>query len=351
MAAVAAPDLAVLQPHPPPPLLHPSRVILAGHKLETSTDGTTWKTVAEGKGSGTATRITFAPVRAKLFPDHANGGDARRSALDHPASAALRAGERTAGGAPIMSGPCSGLEENKFMATRREFMAASAAEAAAIAARPLYAWQGANNKIRMGVIGCGNRAGRVFNSLSRHDDCVFVAGAEVNDARLAGFMTPARQSFNLAMVKDYRRLLERQDIDAVLIGTPDFSHAKIMVDAIAAGKHLYAEKPASNSITRINAMLDAYNKSNRVVQVGTQQRSWDHFIEAKKLMDTGILGVVSHVVICQPNSYARVKEDAQPVPAGLDWDMWQMNAKAIGATPRRAGPAIQAEPTRLPCVV
>ena len=232
------------------------------------------------------------------------------------------------------------------MKSRREFLEVSAAALTVAATRPLFGWQGANDRLRMGVIGCGNRAGRVFNSLARHADCVFVAGAEVNDARLAQFMTPARQSFNLAMVKDYRRLLERRDVDAVLIGTPDFSHAKIMVDAIAAGKDVYVEKPASNSITRINAMLDAYSKSDRVVQVGTQQRSWDHFIEAKKLLDTGVLGVVSHVVICQPNSYARPKEDSQPVPAGLDWDMWQMNAKAIGATPLGA-PDRPFKPTRL----
>ena len=232
------------------------------------------------------------------------------------------------------------------MKSRREFLEVSAAALTVAATRPLFGWQGANDRLRMGVIGCGNRAGRVFNSLARHADCVFVAGAEVNDARLAQFMTPARQSFNLAMVKDYRRLLERRDVDAVLIGTPDFSHAKIMVDAIAAGKDVYVEKPASNSITRINAMLDAYSKSDRVVQVGTQQRSWDHFIEAKKLLDTGVLGVVSHVVICQPNSYARPKEDSQPVPAGLDWDLWQMNAKAIGATPLGA-PDRPFKPTRL----
>ena len=88
------------------------------------------------------------------------------------------------------------------------------------------------------------------------------------------------------MVGDYRRVLDRNDIDAVLIGTPDFSHAKITADALAAGKHVFVEKPIANNIARINMMLDAYNKyPNLVVQVGTQQRSWDHFIEAKSKMD------------------------------------------------------------------
>ena len=202
------------------------------------------------------------------------------------------------------------------MATRREFMAASAAAAAAIAARPLYAWQGANNKIRMGVIGCGNRAGRVFNSLSRHDDCVFVAGAEVNEARLAGFMTPARQSFNLAMVKDYRRLLERQDIDAVLIGTPDFSHAKIMVDALAAGKDVYVEKPISNNIARINTMLDAYNKTNLVVQVGNAAAKLGSLHRSQEAPGHGDARPGHPCLIQQGGNYAPGSRTRRRVPPG-----------------------------------
>jgi predicted dehydrogenase len=121
-------------------------------------------------------------------------------------------------------------------------------------------------------------------------------------------------------------VLDRNDIDAVLIATPDFSHSKITVDALAAGKDVYVEKPASNSIPRINAMLDAYHKTNRVVQVGTQQRSWDHFIEAKKLLDSGVLGQINHVVIQQGGNYAAMKQDPVPVPAGVDWEAWEVDA-------------------------
>jgi predicted dehydrogenase len=218
------------------------------------------------------------------------------------------------------------------MDNRREFLKASAGVLAVAAAKPLFAStarsaarvQGANNRLRMAVIGCGNRAARVFDSFARSQQVQWVAGAEVNQDKLAQFMTPARQTFKLAMETDYRRVLDRNDIDAVLIGTPDFSHSKIFVDAIAAGKDVYTEKPISNSVPRVNAMLDAFTKSDRVVQVGTHQRSWDHFIEAKKLVDSGELGNISHVVIVQPGTYARPKEDVQPVPATLDWNMWQM---------------------------
>src|SRR5205814_3863345 len=107
---------------------------------------------------------------------------------------------------------------------------------------------------------------------------------------------------------DYRRILDRKDVDAVLIGTPDHAHSQITVDALSAAKDVYCEKPASNSIPRVNAMLDAYKKGKQVVQIGTHQRSWDHFAEAKKIVDSGVLGTITHVTIVQPGSYARARE-------------------------------------------
>src|SRR5690606_807589 len=197
----------------------------------------------------------------------------------------------------------SGVSKEKTaMESRRKFLKASAAAIAVAAARPAYALQGANSRVRMAVIGCGNRAGRVFDAFARQSTVQWVAGCEVNQQKLNSFMNPARQTFKLEMADDYRRILERNDVDAVLIGSPDFSHARITIDAIAAGKDVYVEKPASNSVPRINAMLDAYRKGNRVVQVGTQQRSWDHFAEAKKILDAGTIGTVRHVVIQQPGS-------------------------------------------------
>jgi predicted dehydrogenase len=220
------------------------------------------------------------------------------------------------------------------MENRRNFMKASAAALAATATKSAL---GANDKIQMAIIGTGNRGGRVFDSLVRHDDCRFLAAAEVNQARLTQWMTPARQTFKLDTVGDYRKILDRKDIDAVLIATPDHWHSQITIDAIAAGKDVYVEKPASNTVARLNAMLDAYNKGKQIVQVGTQQRSWDHFIEAKKVVDSGDLGTITHVTIVQPGSYSRPKEAEAPVPAGLDWDMWQGPAPRKAFKPSRLG--------------
>ena len=225
------------------------------------------------------------------------------------------------------------------MESRRKFLQISAAALTAAAAKPLFGAgvQGANDRIRMAIIGTGNRGGRVFDSLSRHKDCQFLAAAEVNKAKLDQWMTPARQTFNLKVEGDYRRILERKDIDAVLIATPDHWHSQQLVDAISAGKDVYCEKPASNTIPRLNAMLDAYTKGKQIVQIGTHQRSWDHFIEAKKVVDDGTLGKVTQVVIVQPGWYARPKEAEAPVPEGLDWDMWQGPAPKRPFKPSRLG--------------
>ena len=113
------------------------------------------------------------------------------------------------------------------MQSRRRFLVSTGAAMVAAAARSAYGFQGTNNRRRLAVIGCGNRAGRVFDAFARQNDVQWVAGCEVNDQRLTGFMTPARQTFKLDVVKDYRRILDRKDVDAVLIGTPDFAHARM----------------------------------------------------------------------------------------------------------------------------
>jgi len=225
------------------------------------------------------------------------------------------------------------------MESRRKFLQLSAAALTAAAAKPLMAYgvQGANDRIRMAIIGAGSRGGRVFDSFARQPDCQFLAAAEVNKVKLDSFMTPARQTFNLQVYGDYRRILERKDIDAVLIATPDHWHSQIMIDALSAAKDVYVEKPASNTIARVNAMLDAYKKGKQVVQVGTQQRSWDHFQEAKAFLDGGTLGTITQVVIVQPGSYARSKEPEQAVPQGLDWEGFQGPAPRKPFKPSRLG--------------
>lgn len=131
---------------------------------------------------------------------------------------------------------------------------------------------------------------------------------------------------------DYRKLLAENELDIVLIGTPDHWHALQTVEALKSGAHVYVQKPISVDVAEGDAMVAAARKYNRVVQVGTQRKSTPHLIDAKKnIVDAGLLGKVSHVEMC---CYYHMRHNGpltpQPVPDFLDWEMW------TGPAPMRA---------------
>ena len=207
------------------------------------------------------------------------------------------------------------------MENRRTFLKASAGAAALSRSVP-----GANERIRMGLIGCGTRGGMVSGFHLRHKDCVFVAACDVFQTRLD--QSVARLSELGGGVKvdaygDYRRILDRNDIDAVLVATPDHWHSPITVDACSAGKDVYVEKPISNTIETAQKMVRAARQYNRVVQMGVQQRQGEAFKEACKLVQDGLLGKVTHVLLQYEGGYARTPEPDQDPPAGLNWEMFQ----------------------------
>jgi predicted dehydrogenase len=220
--------------------------------------------------------------------------------------------------------------------TRRQFLGATAGSTI-LSAVPARAWtraQGANDRVRLGVIGCGSRGTQVSKLFLRHPDAQFVAAADVFKTRLDSLIASFNDGPNGATIEpyeDYRRLLDRKDVDAVLIATPDHWHCQIVIDAIAAGKDIYVEKPLSNTVDRAVAALQAYRRSNRVVQLGTQQRSGQHFQEAAQIIQSGELGKITHaVLVFGGNGYGRAPEPETPPPAGLNWDMFQ------GPAPRHA---------------
>jgi predicted dehydrogenase len=123
---------------------------------------------------------------------------------------------------------------------------------------------------------------------------------------------------------DYRKLLSENQLDIVLIGTPDHWHALQMIDAVKAGAHVYVQKPISVDVIEGDAMVAAARKYNRVVQVGTQRKSTPHLIEAKKnIVDAGLLGNIHHVEMC---CYYSMRNNGnppvQPVPEFFDYEMW-----------------------------
>src|SRR5512140_3047153 len=165
------------------------------------------------------------------------------------------------------------------MATRREFIQTTAT---AVAATALSASRvmGANDRVRLGVAGSGERATWVMTHFLKNPEVEVVALCDVWDEAIAKCRKQiANPSRDLKEYKEHNALLERTDIDAVLIGTPDHWHVPVLLDAVAAGKDVYCEKPLTFTIPEGREAIKAARHHNRVVQVGMQQRSGDHYKE------------------------------------------------------------------------
>jgi predicted dehydrogenase len=178
---------------------------------------------------------------------------------------------------------------------RREFLRNGAIALTTAATRPLFAFQGANDRVRMAVIGMGSRSGRVFDSFTRFNDVQFAMGCEVSESKLQGFQGNRPLSQALDVVGDYRRVLDRNDIDAVLVGTPDFSHARITADALAAGKHVFVEKPLAQSLADAEAVVADARDSGRTLMVGHLLEYHPGVERLKELVDSDELGKVHYI--------------------------------------------------------
>lgn len=228
--------------------------------------------------------------------------------------------------------------------TRRKFLdlaGGAAAGGALLASRARVEGRaaGSNDRVRVALIGSGNRGRQVADLfLQNLKDVEYPAACDVYKTKLdqAVQQLSGRQpGTKLDGYEDYRRVLDRKDIDAVHIATPDHWHGQILIDAMSAGKDVYVEKPLSNTVERAVEALRAYKAANRVVQLGTQQRSGPHFQEAAKIVQDGQLGKVTHAVIQFPGSgYGTPPEPVAPVPDGLNWPMFEGPA---GRHPFKAG--------------
>lgn len=218
--------------------------------------------------------------------------------------------------------------------TRRRFIDLTAGTTllAATSFRGRLGAQSASSRVRMGLIGAGGRGNQVAGFFLKHPDCQFLAAAEPYKMRLdrtIGALTKAQAGVKVDGYEDYRRILDRSDIDAVLIATPDHWHCPITVEACAAGKDVYVEKPLSNEIAPAWTAVAAARKHNRVVQMGTQQRQGEAFKEAAEIVQSGALGKVTHVILQFQGNYGVAPEPNAPPPEGLNWDLFQ------GPAPKR----------------
>jgi len=177
---------------------------------------------------------------------------------------------------------------------------------------------GANGRIGIGFIGMGRQSKALLQNLLTLSEARFVAVADVN-------LTRAREAatkHDAVAFQDYRRLLERKDVDAIITATPEHWRLLICVGACQAGKDVYAEKPLSLTIREGRLIVQAARKYKRVFQVGTQQRSmWQNYAGCK-LIRSGSLGKVSKVIAHNYPSPWEGRLPAQPIPDGMDWDMW-----------------------------
>jgi predicted dehydrogenase len=199
---------------------------------------------------------------------------------------------------------------------------------AALAALTYSKSLGANDRIRGAIIGCGTRGlGAHLVQAEAQPDIEIVAACDVYKPNLdRGLTMMATAGYKTQGYDDYRRILERKDIDVVFVATPDHWHAPMTVDACAAGKDVYVEKPLANSIEDCLAIVDAEKKYNRIVQMGVQQRSMQIYFQALQIIRDGKIGPVKRCsMVWSSDSKGRRKPDdleSKP-PDGFDWDKFQ----------------------------
>ncbi len=181
--------------------------------------------------------------------------------------------------------------------TRRGFVEAvgiSAGASTLLGAPAIAAGGSANEKIRLVLIGAGSRGNQLLDSFLKQPDIEIVGVVDVDD-RHAGETADRikKEKGNTPdTARDYRGMLDRKDVDAVIIATPDHWHALPAIQAVLAGKDVYVEKPVAHNVAEGQAMLRAARKTGKIMAVGTQQRSSSHFQKAVEIVRSGQLGKV-----------------------------------------------------------
>ena len=193
---------------------------------------------------------------------------------------------------------------------------------------------GANDRIRIGLIGTGGRCQYLGTVLKNLPGTEIVAVSDVYEPRrlaAAEKMGPQAET-----VEDYRKVLERKDVDAVVIGAPDHWHVAMTLDAVAAGKDVYCEKPVTRELSEGDRLIQGVEKSGRVVATGTQQRSWDHYLLAKDIVQSGRLGQITLVQCYWYQNYLkRARPDAEIDAGKLNWERWLGAARKQPFDPER----------------
>ena len=183
----------------------------------------------------------------------------------------------------------------------------------------------ANETLNIGCIGTGGRCRRLMQSLPKIAGVRVTAVCDVWDQHLAEGKKLADPQ--AATTKAYHELLARNDVDAVIIGSPDHWHVPMTIDACGAGKDVYVEKPLTHDLKEGQAVIDAQNKSKKAVQVGTQQRSMPHILKAYDIVKSGALGEIHKVQLSWNRNQERWSTTKYGIdPKTVDWKAFVGNA-------------------------
>ena len=217
---------------------------------------------------------------------------------------------------------------------RRTFLK-STGGALALSAASSMKVLGANERVSIGLIGCGGRGADVMRAFMRCENVEVVAVCDVDENRMPEDIQRIEEQYGKKpeVFRDHRAMLERKDIDLVIVGTPDHWHTLITLDAVMAGKHVYVEKVASHNIRESRMLIRAAEKYEPVIQVGCQRRNFESSKQGVAYIREGRLGKVNLVRTCtQVNSIQygpRHEPDEEHAPPGVDYDRW------LGPAPKR----------------
>ena len=211
--------------------------------------------------------------------------------------------------------------------SRRSFIKAGLASAAGTIFFPYIARSnpiGANNRVRMALIGCGLIMKGHHGWAQSHPMIDLAAVCDVKTSQREAALAQLKQKNPDAVgYVDYGDIMARNDIDAVIIGTPDHWHAAIAIDAMRVGKDVYVEKPMALTLDEAAAMVAAEKRYGRILQVGSMQRSYTEFRQAVDIVRNGWIGEITEIHIDLRGDFAPVSLLAEePVPADIDYDRW-----------------------------
>ncbi|MFT3748104.1 MAG: Gfo/Idh/MocA family oxidoreductase [Agriterribacter sp.] len=232
---------------------------------------------------------------------------------------------------------------------RKDFIKSSLLSAAAFTIVPRHVLGGRgyiapNDHINLGFIGTGKQARGLLKGMSKLAETVTVAVCDVDKNKLELFAglakteNAAKKAAAVTSFAHYRELLQRKDIDAVVVATPDHWHAQIAIDAAKAGKDIYCEKPLALTIAEGRAMVKAVRKYKRILQTGSMQRSQYNFRQASELVCNGYIGEIKEINVSVGEPVKQCDLPSMPTPEYLDWDMWIGPSMYRGYHPKLSPP-------------